>query len=115
MLRSWIYRDDNNCWDFVRHKMAKKGIELLSFDVDPEDEEAVNIGYKKTIGQFVECGRDEGALACHYRGDVFIHVGIVIGGKVHHANKNGYRVNNFKTFERLAKTRYLMHVDLKNT
>lgn len=114
MLRVWNYSDRNNCWDFVRKKLEGK-VNLSKFELDPKDLIEINKRYKETVGNFIQCERDEYSVACHYRGNRLTHVGIVLDGKVHHVSEKGYRVDPFKLFERLAKTRYWIHVNLKHS
>jgi hypothetical protein len=108
----WQYRDHNNCWDFVREVLNKEfnvpRNVLPKFGICPSDKKAMTAAYAEVKQGFVPITEPkEGAIACHFMGDILTHVGVVMNGKVWHASsKHGVRKDAIKTFSRIAKTEY---------
>lgn len=110
--RFWQYRDDNNCWDFVRevlHKEFNVPAEFIpKFGICPDDKAAMTREFRNVKKRFhrITAPKD-GAVACHFSDEVLIHVGIVRNQKVWHASRSrGLSVDPFNVFEKLAITRY---------
>lgn len=101
----WQYRDDNNCWDFVREYLIDKaGIsseDLPKFGICPSNKRAMTKAAIAVRRGFVECGPVQYAVACQYHGKVLDHVGIVDAGKVRHVGKtHGHKRDKIDLFQR---------------
>jgi hypothetical protein len=82
----WSYREDNNCWDYVRHWLINRynvdPAEIPKYGIHPNNKGAMTNEYSKVKIFFVESDPVEGSVACHFMGRVLHHVGIVIDGQV---------------------------------
>lgn len=123
----WSYRDDNNCWDYVRaclnqlygvplDYLPKFGAVLdegreITEGMTKLKMEAMTHGQRFIIPLCTPCGPIDGAIACKYYDDYLYHVGIVIGDKVCHVRKSrtGVRQDTIKHFETGARTEYYAH------
>lgn len=110
---TWQYRDDNNCWDFVREFLIDKGVppkDVPKYGISPNDKRGMtkaSIGVKRL---FNPSSPVQNAIACHYHGGVLMHVGIVDNGKVRHTgSKTGTRIDTIESFEKMAETKYFLH------
>lgn len=110
----WQYRDDNNCWDFVRHVLSKEfnvpAAAIPKFGICPSDKLSMTNAFYDVKQKFKKITQPlHGAVACHFMGSVLIHVGVVLGDKVYHASsRNGTRKDTIKHFTRTAKTRFFL-------
>jgi hypothetical protein len=116
---SWQYRDDRNCWDFVREFLIDVGgvpAECLpKYGIAPSDKKSMTEAAQSIESGFVDSEPVDFAIACHYIGNTIIHVGVVYNGYVLHTGaKHGTKKNTIKAFERLCqKTVYRLHGSLK--
>lgn len=112
--RLWQYRDDANCFDFVRALLITQynypESAIPRFDILPTERLAMTREYKKLTGFFGLLDTPEPqAIACQFRGRVLAHVGLVREcGLIWHAGRaQGVRVDSVATFESLAtRTEY---------
>jgi hypothetical protein len=108
----WQYRDDNNCWDFVRAILTKEFNVPLDavpkFGICPSDKTSMTSAYQAVKQGFKRIKQPvDGAVACHFHGRTLVHVGVVMDGKVYHASSHsGTRKNSIKTFSRISTTGY---------
>jgi hypothetical protein len=103
-LDLWKYSNDSNCWDYVCAFYKKLGYDLPKFGIHPQDKKGMTKASLSLIDDFVECGPVQNAIACHYHGKIFFHVGVVDGGRVRHvSNKTGARRDTIKRFESMAQ------------
>lgn len=114
----WQYRENANCWDFVRAFLIERaGIDAADvprFGICPDDKKAMTKASAGVRRSFSESGPEQFAIACHYVGRVLYHVGVVDGGIIRHTGKQtGTRKDSIKEFERLAgRTIYMLHNSL---
>ena len=116
-LLTWSYRDDNNCWDFVRACLLRVGVpdsDIPKYDIRPNDKESMTIASRTVARSFIECNPMNYAVASEYRGKTIIHVGFVYNGYVYHAAKSkGAQKTRIKDFERgCGKIVYRIHKSL---
>lgn len=113
----WQYRNDHNCWDYVREYLIEVfGIpeeHVPKYGIAPSDKYGMDKAANDVAVNFVRHKAISGAVACHYRRGIIEHVGIVDDGYVRHTGGH-LRPNTQKTpiplFERLApKTIYMVH------
>jgi hypothetical protein len=129
----WQYRDDNNCWDYVRYWLinefgvpekevpkfgavvSKKDGDTALFSMTDEKMKAMTDGSCEVIKHCSESGPVNGAIACKYFGDYMYHVGIVIGGNVCHIGKSstGVKCEPIDKFSRAGKTKYYAHRSIR--
>lgn len=109
-----------DCWGLVRLvRHHHHGLPLLeSFGrVSPDDKAGMTDGYLAVVSGFVETAPIDGAIACHFLGDVLWHVGVVVdecGLKVLHTGRKLGRpcLSRLAEFERMAlTTRYYIEHD----
>lgn len=113
----WQYRDDNNCWDYVRQFLSERaGVdekEIPKFGLSPDDKQGMTSAYREVKRAYFESDAVNYAVACQYLGGALIHVGVVYDGMVWHTGrKHGTTKEKIKGFERKAKTRYWIHRSL---
>ena len=113
----WQYRDDNNCWDYVREFLIEKaGIpadHVPKFGIAPKDKRSMHKAGRQVAASFKSSDPTDFAVACHYRGGVLFHVGIVHNGRVRHTGeKIGTRNDTIEDFESMADTVYMLHKSL---
>ena len=117
---TWQYRDDRNCWDFVREFLIEKaGISaehLPKYGILPEDKQSMTAAANSIRGGFIDCDPVNFAIACHYIGHTIIHVGVVYNGYVlHTGSKFGTKKSTIKAFEKMCqKTVYRLHGSITN-
>lgn len=112
--RLWQYRDDNNCWDFVRTVLHVEFNVPLSaiprFGICPDDKTAMTSAYQVVKRQFTRVrAPTAGTVVCHFDGDTLLHVGIVRhDGRVWHASSASKGVTNVSVpvFQKIATTRF---------
>jgi hypothetical protein len=108
----WQYRNDNNCWDFVRAVLKDEfkvpEMSIPRFGLCKDDVIAVDSAYSEVKSGFAAIARPmESAIACHFAGLALNHVGIVVGDRVWHVGSaTNVRADKFRTFERKARTEY---------
>lgn len=114
----WQYRDDNNCWDFVRCFLLDFcNIKLKKYGIAPDDKRAMTRASIKVARDFVLSEPVDFAIACHYSRETILHVGIVYNGKVWHtSSQRGTCIDSIQKFESMAKkTVYRLHGDIANS
>ena len=110
----WQYRDDRNCWDFVRTVLNEQfnvPVDAVpKFGICPDDKRGMTkafLGVKKSFRSIEQA--QEGAVACHFSGRALTHVGVVLNGKVWHAGKSqGVKSESIQAFEKQSKTGYFL-------
>lgn len=111
----WQYRDDANCWDYVREFLLDftdvPEEDVPPFTIHPDDKKNMTGASLGVAGNFVDCTPRDYAIACQYHGVSLIHVGVVYGGRIWHSGRKcGTRRDKIKLFERLSqKTVYRIH------
>lgn len=113
----WAYRDDHNCWDYVREILiAKANIparDVPKFGISPKDKINMTRASNNVASAFVRSGPEQYAVACHYKKRTLIHVGIVENGKIRHTGEGiGTRRDKIEDFEAMADTVYMLHQSL---
>lgn len=114
----WQYRDDNNCWDFVRSFLFDFcGIKLKKYGIAPDDKESMTKESVEVAKDFFTSGPVDFAIACHYYRETILHVGIVYKGQVWHTSKRrGTCIDSIEKFESQAKTTvYKLHGNIANS
>lgn len=116
-LLAWQYRDDHNCWDFVRECLLKVGVpdvDIPKYGIHPNNKSEMTKASIDVAKTFVECGPINFAVASEYRGKTIIHVGIVYNGYIYHASKSkGAIKSRIKDFENTCHTiKYRIHKSL---
>lgn len=104
----WQYRDDRNCWDYVREflieRVGIKESDAPSYEISPNDKRAMTKAARGVARNFEICGPEHGAVACHYVGRTIVHVGIVDGGIIRHTGKaTGTIKSTIAEFEAMAQ------------
>tara|TARA_B100000614_G_C14236739_1_gene364819 strand:- start:200 stop:577 length:378 start_codon:yes stop_codon:yes gene_type:complete len=108
----WQYRDDANCWDFVRAMLINEaGINpavLPVFGVLPDDKRGMTKAHHVVRGAFRAVNTPATFdVACQYRGKCLIHVGIVIDGAIWHVGrKTGFRIDHIPLFSQQRKVMF---------
>ena len=105
-FRLWQCRDPGkNCSDFVAAFLA--ALTPLSADdypvgmVSADNVMAKAKAHNRVVKLFVPTEPRDFALACHYVGKVFVHVGVVYGGMVWHTGSTtGTVVESIEHFKR---------------
>lgn len=116
----WQYRDDRNCWDYVREFLIERaGVpakDVPKFGISPEDKRSMTKASEDVKKTFYDSDPINYAVACHYLRGILIHVGIVFEGRVWHTSKhNGTTKSTIKEFEAMAsRTVYKIHGSLRN-
>ncbi len=99
-----------DCWGFVRlvrhyhHNLPM----LASFgSVSPDDKSGMTKGYDQVVAGFCQTKPINGAIACHFVGEILVHVGVVVnesGLKVAHTGRKmgKPRLVRLSEFERMA-------------
>lgn len=113
----WQYRDDNNCWDYVREFLIDKANispdDVPKFGICPSNKREMTRASISVAKSFLVSGPANYAVACHYVGGVLYHVGIVYNGLVlHTGEKIGTRKDTIGDFEASAYTVYMLHKKL---
>jgi len=111
----WQYRDDNNCWDYVRYWLNKE------FKVPMDELPKYGIlsgrerGHLSVDNYCHESGPVNGAIACKYRRGHLYHVGIVICGKILHVRslKAGVSKDTPQQFNSAGNVKYYAHRSLR--
>lgn len=116
-LLAWQYRDDNNCWDFVRACLLRIGVpvsDIPKYGINPNDKIEMTRASIDVAQSFIECGPINYAVASEYRGKTILHVGIVYNGYIYHASKSkGAQKTKVKDFENTChKIVYRIHKSL---
>lgn len=104
----WSYRDDNNCWDYVRYWLIKlfdvPEKAVPKYGIIPNDKKSMTKAYKLVRSGFSESEPTNGAVACQYRGRLLDHVGLVYNHMVYHVkDKSGVMVEPLAEFIRGKK------------
>lgn len=110
----WQYRDNHNCWDYVREFLIDKTClthdDVPKFGVSPDDKKGMTTAYSGLVDNFVECEPLDFSIACHFYGRVLVHVGIVYNGKVLHTGRMfGLSRNSIERFSSMMKTKFYIH------
>lgn len=115
----WQYREDNNCWDFVREFLLDRtsipSEDIPKFGICPKDKRSINSAAKDLYGSFVETGPVNFSIACQYIGGILHHIGVVDGGYIrHHTGSVKYPLRDtVKQFESRGGTvKYFIHESL---
>lgn len=114
----WQYRDNANCWDFVRSFLVEEaGVpseDVPKFGICPKDKRSMTKASTEVESQFVDSEPVQYAIACHYYGKVLYHVGVVDQGRIRHTGeKIGTMYESIKDFEaRASVTKYKIHQSL---
>lgn len=116
-MLAWQYRDDNNCWDFVRECLRRIGVpesDAPGYGIHPDDKKGMTRAAKTVAENFIECGPIDFSVASQYSGRTILHVGIVYNGFVYHAGKKqGAQKTKIADFEKsAAKVVYRIHKSL---
>lgn len=117
---TWQYRDDRNCWDYVREFLIEKagiGAEFLpKYGISPKDKKAMTEAADSIKSGFIDSAPVNFAIACHYVGNTIIHVGVVYNGYVLHTGaKLGTQKTTIQAFEKMCqKTVYKLHGSIAN-
>ena len=97
-----------DCWGLVRHALHHHfGVPwLTSFGhVSPDDKPGMTGGFSAVVPAFVPGACVPGAVACGFRGDCLVHVGVVVdNGKLqvlHTGRGHGPALNTARAFRRL--------------
>lgn len=115
---TWQYRDDANCWDYVREYLLEytniPAHDLPKFGIHPSNKRKMTSAANRVVSTFRNTPPVDYAIACHYMGKVLYHVGVVVNGKViHTGEKTGTVSEAIKSFERRASiTKYKLHESL---
>lgn len=104
----WQYRDDRNCWDFVREFLIERlGVSVDHapiYDIHPDDKKAMTLAARGVAKNFDVCDPEHGAVACHYQGNAIIHVGVIDGNMVRHTGRDtGTMKSTIAEFEGMAQ------------
>jgi hypothetical protein len=108
----WQYRDDHNCWDFVRAVLEKEfnipSYAIPKHGVCATDKAGIDTTYQHEKQRFIPINAPQnGAVACQYAGETLTHVGIVLNDFIFHASsRHGVRKTTLSAFLRIAKTRF---------
>lgn len=114
----WQYRDDNNCWHYVRHWLHRLfGVDINDipeFGIHPDAKQEMTGAYSEVKKTFIESEPVEGAVACKFYGRVLFHVGLIIDGKVRHVGRKtgGVKSEPVEKFNRGGRTKYYVHRSL---
>ena len=117
----WKYKDDSNCWDYVREWMIREAKipaeDVPKFGICPQDKPSMNEAYLEVRKGFELCEPQQFAIACNCKGRMIDHVGVVYNDKVWHtAETMGTQALSLKAFESLApQTIYYIHRSLNGT
>ena len=117
----WKYRDDANCWDYVREWMIREAKipadDVPKFGICPDDKRGMTKAYIEVRRGFDECEPQQFAIACSCRGRLIDHVGVVYNDRIWHTGrKAGTQSLSVEAFENLApKTIYYLHRSLNGT
>lgn len=110
---SWNYSNDSNCWDLVRSYLSYRGVPdfvIPKFGIIPDDKKAMTKAHRQLESYFPVIDYPvDNAVACQYRGRVFIHVGVVVGDKVLHSNKHGTFKSTFEEFAQKYQVKYRLY------
>lgn len=97
-----------DCWGMVRHVLHHHfGVPwLTSFGhVSPDDKVGMTDGYWQEQGAFVLGPCATGSVACGFRGDCLVHVGVVVSNGqqqvLHTGRSHGPALNTPRAFRRL--------------
>lgn len=117
----WQYRDDANCWDYVREWLIEKAgvpaVDVPKFGICPYDKKSMHAAHNGVIKTFIRVDEPlNHAIAAQYIGKTIFHVGIVDGDNVRHTGrKQGTRKEKIKEFEKGAsRVVYYLHKSLHN-
>lgn len=110
-----------DCWGLVRDVLhAHFGVPLLaSFGhVSPDDKPGMTGGYHQVVNGFVPGACVPGAVACGFRGDCLVHVGVVVNNGrlqvLHTSRKSGPGMLDPRAFRRLfERTEFYEYRDAK--
>lgn len=117
---TWQYRDDANCWDYVREYLTERysipGSDVPKYGICPDDKKSMHAASVNVIKAFSVTPPKDGSIAAQYIGNTIVHVGIVENGYVRHTGRKvGTKKNKIKVFESTAsKTVYYTHKSLIN-
>lgn len=85
------------------------------FGILPSDKSSMTSASESVKTHFIQIDRPEqNSIACQYRGDTLLHVGIVDGGRIRHVkNKNGVKYDTIKQFSRFNNVKYFRYAKNK--
>ena len=112
---AWQYRDDHNCWHFVRAwQIERCGVPESALPehkgINPEDKRSMTKAAVLVMSEYSRCQPEEGAIACQFRDNVLLHVGVVHNGLIANVNKSKNRINNtIEEFRNGAKLRFYIY------
>lgn len=113
--RLWQYRDDNNCWDFVRTVLhAEFGIPrdaVPKYGICPSDKVAMTEAFKEIKKGFLKVdGPCIGAVACHFEGIYLCHVGVIRSDNLvwNASSARGVSKDSIRFFEKMNRTEYYL-------
>ena len=113
----WQYRDDHNCWDFVREFLIEKaGIDsddVPKFGICPKNKREMTSAARSVATAFKRSKPVQYSIACQYIKNSLFHVGIVDNGMIRHSGeKTGTRTDTIEDFEKVGRVIYMLHEDL---
>jgi len=113
----WRWQENANCWDFVREYAIDvlyiPAIDVPKFGALSVDKRATTKAYRDIKSAFLDSPCKHGAIACHFRGKLLIHVGVVVGDRIYHCQEGGHaKKDKIRAFEAMAETRYWLHNSL---
>lgn len=113
----WQYRDDNNCWDYVREFLIEKANvppdDIPKFGICPRNKTAMTEAACQLMPNFVDSDAVDFAIACRYSGRVLQHVGVVYRGIIRHVGcPKSLKLESIKDFERVGTVKYRLHRSL---
>jgi hypothetical protein len=109
----WQYRDDRNCWAFVRavlieeFSVPESAIPVWG-SITPKERRAMTKAYRSMRNEFTQLDKPiSGAIACHFTGRTLTHVGVVAGGEVWHVGSAfGMKKEPINKFAATCRTEY---------
>jgi molybdopterin synthase catalytic subunit len=114
----WKYRDNANCWDYVREFLIERaGVpssDVPKYGIAPDNKREMTKAANDVKQTFIDSEPVQHAVACHYVGRTIIHVGVIDNGYVRHTGKKtGTMKSTIKEFEAMCqKTIYKIHKSL---
>jgi hypothetical protein len=109
----WQYRPDNHCWHFVRAVLREEfNVPVYALPswgaIGPSQRRAMTKAFKRMRPDFVRVDfPKDGAIACHFHGQVLTHVGVVADGQVWHVSERvGLRKESPAKFAMVTNTEY---------
>ena len=114
---AWSYRDNNNCWHFVRQwQIERCGVPESALpshsDISPNNKHSMTKAAYGVMKDYILCKAEEGAIACMFKGKALIHVGVVFNGQIAHACKSRNRVTeSIKKFAQGQEVRFYKYAN----